>query len=185
MMTPQAAPPQIAIVASSYNASITGPMLEAARAELARRSPGTNAAVLRAPGAFELVALASSAARSGAFEAVVALGCVIRGQTSHDRYISAAVAEGLARLSAELAMPVCFGVITADSAAQARARAGGDKGNKGQEAMAAALDALAELRRLRGALAGGDLRPLMAPPPEPPADATPPVDKAAPAGASA
>jgi 6,7-dimethyl-8-ribityllumazine synthase len=135
----QHAPP-IAIVVSRYNHSITGPMLKGALEALDKRWPGAKPAVLRAPGAFELVAMSS---------AVVALGCVIRGETSHDRHINDAVAQGLARLAAETGVPVCFGVITANTDQQARDRAGGAKGNKGAEAMGAALEAIDELRRLR------------------------------------
>jgi 6,7-dimethyl-8-ribityllumazine synthase len=144
----QHAPP-IAIVVSRYNHSITGPMLKGALEALDKRWPGAKPAVLRAPGAFELVAMSSAALRTGAFEAVVALGCVIRGETSHDRHINDAVAQGLARLAAETGVPVCFGVITANTDQQARDRAGGAKGNKGAEAMGAALEAIDELRRLR------------------------------------
>lgn len=144
-------PPPVAIVVSRYNHSITGPLLRGAVETLSRRWPGARPAVLRAPGTFELVALSSAALRTGAFEAVVALGCVIKGQTSHDQHINDAVAQGLAHLAAESGVPVCFGVITAGTDEQARDRAGGSKGNKGAEAMGAALEAIDELRRLRTA----------------------------------
>lgn len=144
-------PPSVALVVSRYNPTVTGPMLEGALSALEARWPGARPAVLRAPGAFELVAMCSAVLRSGAFEAVVALGCVIKGQTSHDQHISNAVAQGLARLSADTGVPVCFGVVTAQNAQQARDRAGGAKGNKGTEAMRAALEAIDELRRLRAA----------------------------------
>jgi len=167
--------PAVAIVVSAYNATVTDALLEGALGELAGRWASARPAVLRSPGAFELVALSSAALRTGAFEAVVALGCVIRGETNHDKYINEAVAQGLARLAADSGLPVCFGVITAMSTPQARARAGlapypeplysvsglwgvsdgqlpsGAKGNKGAEAMRAALDAIDELRRLRAA----------------------------------
>lgn len=142
-------PPLVAIVVSRYNDSITGPMLRSALDTLERRWPGATPSVLRAPGAFELVALSSAALRTGAYEAVVALGCVVKGQTSHDQHINDAVAQGLARLAADTGMPVCFGVITAGTEQHARDRAGGPKGNKGAEAMGAALEAVDELRRLR------------------------------------
>ncbi|MFI4917866.1 MAG: 6,7-dimethyl-8-ribityllumazine synthase [Phycisphaerales bacterium JB060] len=146
-------PPPVAIVVSRYNHSITEPMLRGAVETFSARWPGAQPAVLRAPGAFELVALSSAALRTGAFEAVVALGCVIKGQTSHDQHINDAVAHGLAHLAAESGVPVCFGVITAGTDEQARDRAGGAKGNKGAEAMGAALEAIDELRRLRTAAA--------------------------------
>ncbi|NRA56810.1 MAG: 6,7-dimethyl-8-ribityllumazine synthase [Phycisphaerales bacterium] len=144
-------PPAIAIVVSRYNDSITGPMLLGAIDALQHRWPGATPAVLRAPGAFELVAMSSAALRTGAFEAVVALGCVIKGETSHDQHINDAVAGGLASLAAETGVPVCFGVITAGNDQQARDRAGGSKGNKGAETMQAALETIDELRRLRTA----------------------------------
>lgn len=144
-------PPPVAIVVSRYNHSITGPMLRGAVQTLAKRWPSARPAVLRAPGAFELVALSSAALRTGAFEAVVALGCVIKGQTTHDQHINDAVAQGLAHLAAESGVPVCFGVITANTDEQARDRADGAKGNKGAEAMAAALESIDELRRMRTA----------------------------------
>ena len=144
-------PPAVAIVVSRYNDSITGPLLRGAVEALEQRWPGSTPALLRAPGAFELVALSSAALRTGAFEAVVALGCVIKGETSHDQHINDAVAGGLAALAAESGVPVCFGVITAGNDQQARDRAGGAKGNKGAETMLAALEAVDELRRLRAA----------------------------------
>jgi 6,7-dimethyl-8-ribityllumazine synthase len=143
--------PPVAIVVSRYNDSITGPMLRGALDAFGRRWPGATPAVLRAPGTFELVAISSAVLRMGTFEAVVALGCVIKGQTEHDRYINEAVANGLARLAADTGLPVCFGVVTANDDQQARDRAGGAKGNKGAEAMQAALEAIDELRRLRTA----------------------------------
>lgn len=145
-------PPLVAIVVSRYNDSITGPMLQGALETLEGRWPGATPSVLRAPGAFELVAMSAAALRTGAYEAVVALGCVIKGQTSHDQHINDAVAQGLARLAAETGVPVCFGVITAGTAQHARERAGGAKGNKGAQTMGAALEAIDELRRLRWAV---------------------------------
>jgi len=145
--------PSLVIVVSRYNDSITGPLLEGALSTFSRRWPGATPSVLRSPGAFELVAMSSAALRTGAFEAVIALGCVIKGQTTHDQILNDAVAQGLARLAADAGVPVCFGVITAATEQQARDRAGGAKGNKGAEAMAAALEAVDELRRLRAAAA--------------------------------
>lgn len=168
-------PPSVALVVSQYNHTITGPMLEGALATLAARWPNARPAVLRAPGAYELVALSSAVLRSGSFEAVVALGCVIKGQTSHDKHINDAVAQGLARLAADTGVPVCFGVITASTAQQARDRAGGARGNKGAEAMAAALEAIDELRRLRAAAVANRpelLSPQAMPPLEGSADKT-------------
>lgn len=137
-------PPQVAIIVSRYNTSVTDRLLEGALAcyEAAGGAPDT-VVVIEAPGAFELPALALAAARTGRFQGALALGCVIRGETSHDRYISQAVATGLVQVSLETGVPAAFGVLTVDSPEQAEARAGGAKGNKGEEAMQALLHTIA------------------------------------------
>jgi 6,7-dimethyl-8-ribityllumazine synthase len=139
---------RVAIVVSRYNASITDALLAGARDEHARRCPSGTLLVVDAPGAFELPVLAAAAAASPAVDAVVALGCIVRGQTPHDRYLAHAVAHGLTRVALDARLPVAFGVLTVGTPAQARARAGGRLGNKGQEAMAAALDTLESLAAL-------------------------------------
>jgi 6,7-dimethyl-8-ribityllumazine synthase len=75
------------------------------------------------------------------YDAIVCLGCIIKGETSHDQYLAEAVAHGLTRISIDHGMPVAFGVLTVDSVEQARERAGGKHGNKGAEAMTAAIEA--------------------------------------------
>jgi 6,7-dimethyl-8-ribityllumazine synthase len=143
-------PPPTAVIVSRYNPSVTGRMLEGARAEYEARGGKAGAlAVYHAPGAYELPALALAAAESGRFGAVVALGCVIRGETRHDRYISDAVANGLMNAALATGVPCAFGVLTVDTARQARDRAGGKKGNKGAEAMSAALETAATLEAIR------------------------------------
>lgn len=109
---------------------------------------GSVLGVVEAPGAFELTALASAAIDSGAYDGVVTLGCVIRGETDHDRYISQAIAAGLTNLIIQTGIPVAFGVITANTPEQALARAGGEKGNKGAEAMDALLDTIDAMQHL-------------------------------------
>ena len=154
----QASPPRVCVIVSRYNDSITGPMREAAQASYHARYADREGAFLglvEAPGAFELTALATAAIESGMYDGIVTLGCVIRGETDHDRYISAAVASGLTTLTVQTGVPVAFGVITANTIEQARARSGGDKGNKGAEAMDALLDALDGIRHLYGAAADG------------------------------
>ena len=91
--------------------------------------------------------VAQVVAARGDVDAVVALGCVLTGETSHDRYISDAVAHGLMQVALRHSMPVTFGVLTCVTIEQARARAGGSKGNKGGEAMDAAVDAALAIRR--------------------------------------
>ena len=92
-----------------------------------------------------------AAARRGLFQGIVALGCVIKGQTDHSEYINHAVATGLGQIAIQSGVPVSFGVITAATAGQARDRAGGAHGNKGTEAMDALLDALAAQEALADA----------------------------------
>jgi len=149
--------PELAVVLSRYNATITDALLEGARDAYARAGGDPDAiAVLPAPGTYELPVLAMAAAESGLFRAVVALGCVIRGETDHDRYISQSVADGLMRVSLETGVPVAFGVLTVNDADQARARAGGEHGNKGAEAVEAALATLRTLDALERASESGD-----------------------------
>ena len=148
--------PRVCIIVSRYNESITGPMRTAAVAAFRARYPadvGPVLGVVEAPGAFELTTLAAAAIVSGAYEGVVTLGCVIRGETDHDRYISQAIATGLANLTIQTGIPVAFGVITANTPEQALARAGGKKGNKGAEAMDALLDTIDAMHHLYGSAA--------------------------------
>lgn len=133
--------PRILIAVSRYNASITDRLLEGAvEAYTDHVRTGDSLEIVGVPGAFELTAAARAAAVSGRFDAVLALGCVIRGQTAHDQYIAHAIAQGLTAITVSTGIPIAFGVLTVNNAAQARARAGGPKGNKGREAMLALLD---------------------------------------------
>lgn len=131
------------LVVSRYHEGITRALAEGAR-EAFVEAGGDPADLieLAAPGAYELPQIASALARSGRVDLIIALGCVIHGETKHFEYICQAVAQGLMTVSLESAMPVAFGVLTCDTLAQAKARAGGELGNKGVEAMHAALGAL-------------------------------------------
>ena|SRR5215831_13615732 len=143
-------PPPIAIVVSRYNASITDRLVEGAREEYAARAGEPDLlAIFDAPGSYELPTLVLTAAETGRYRGVLALGCLIRGETRHDRYIADAVAHGLMQVSLQTGIPVAFGVLTVENGKQARARAGGEKGNKGREAMAALLDTLASMDAIR------------------------------------
>lgn len=143
--------PAIAVVVSRYNASITDRLLEGAVTEYIRRAGHSTAlTIVHAPGAFELPALARAAAFSGKFAAVVCLGCVVKGDTRHDEYLCNAVAAGLIQITVTSGVPCAFGVLTVNTPEQAEERAGGSKGNKGQEAMAAALDTIESLAALGG-----------------------------------
>lgn len=126
---------------SRYNHGVTSRLLDGALGVLATRGEA-EAAVIDAPGAFELPALASRCVASGAYRGVICLGCIIKGQTRHDEHIASAVAHAIAQLSVSSGVPVVFGVITAETPQQAEDRAGGAKGNKGAEAAKALLDTL-------------------------------------------
>lgn len=145
----RAAAPTVAVVVSRYNASVTDALLEGALAAYAARGGRRDdVRVVPAPGSYELPALALAAARTGRFAGVVALGCLIKGETSHDRHIAAAVASGLVQVTIATGVPATFGVLTVDTPAQAAARSGGSKGNKGADAMHALLDVIAEVEHL-------------------------------------
>jgi 6,7-dimethyl-8-ribityllumazine synthase len=143
---------RFALVVSRFNEAITTPLLEGARAALLEAGAATDCiAVYMVPGAFELPQAARCVAETGQYEAVVCLGCVIRGETPHFEYISAAVAHGLMEASGETGVPMAFGVLTTDSWEQAEARAGEGRDNKGYEAAAAALEMAELFESVRGA----------------------------------
>lgn len=132
---------RIAIVCSRYNDWITTPLLEGAIAEHQRQVGSDDGlVVMMAPGGYEVPVLVRHAAASGKFDAVIALGCIIKGETSHDVHIATAVSNALMEIARSTGVPIGFGILTVDGAEQAEARAGGMKGNKGVEAMAAALE---------------------------------------------
>jgi 6,7-dimethyl-8-ribityllumazine synthase len=151
MKTPSSLPP-IAIVVSRYNERVTGALCRGATETYleAGGEPGL-LATIDAPGAFELTGLCLHAARSGLYAGVVALGCIVRGDTRHDRYLAAAVAQGLTGVTLATGIPVAFGVLTVEKAEQAEARAGGSKGNKGCEAMSALLASIGAMRAIEAA----------------------------------
>jgi len=132
---------RVGLAVSRYHDRITDALCKAA-VDRFRRAGGADAdlQVVRTPGAFELTAVCRAFAASGDIDAVVALGCVISGETDHDRYIASAVATGLTMITVETGIPVAFGLLTCASLEQAEARAGGDHGNKGDEAMLAAIE---------------------------------------------
>ncbi|MBY0307626.1 MAG: 6,7-dimethyl-8-ribityllumazine synthase [Phycisphaerales bacterium] len=152
--------PRIAVAVSRYNWTVTSALLEGARTSF-RSAVGADLPpedAFYAPGAFEIVALCHAAAESRAFDGVVALGCIIKGETIHDQVLAHAVTQALANIPLVTGVPVTLGVLTVNSGRQAKDRAGGRQGNKGAEAMDALLLTLAELRRL-WARAGTDGRP--------------------------
>lgn len=141
---------RIGIARSAYHADIVGSLFNGAKAVfLAAGGSEDDLLVVDAPGAFELVVMSRALAHREDVDGVVALGCVISGETSHDMWINGAVSQGLASISIATGKPVSFGVVTCDSHEQALARAGGAKGNKGDEAMAAAIAAVRAIESIR------------------------------------
>ena len=140
---------KIAIACSRFNGNVTDLLLNGALAELDGHGvKKADRTVVWVPGAFELPLAASVAARSGQYDAVICLGAIIRGETSHYELIAGECASGIQRLQLELTLPVVFGVLTTEDLAQALARAGGAHGNKGAEAAATAIETVNVLREL-------------------------------------
>ena len=138
---------RIAIVVSSYHDSITEKMLDASRAKLiAAGLTEKQIEIVRVPGAWEIPLAAKWIADSKKFAAIIALGAVIKGDTSHDQHINRFVSLSLGQLGLASGIPVAFGVLTCNNLSQARERSGGKLGNKGSEAAEAAL-AMLRLRR--------------------------------------
>ena len=160
---PSAAGYRFAVVVSRFNPSITEALRDGARAALTEAGvPAGEIEEMSVPGAFELPQAARCAAGTGRFDAVIALGCVIRGATPHFEYISSAVAQGIMDAAGQTGVPIAFGVLTTDSQAQAEERAGPGRDNKGWEAAAAAIEMAVLFRRLgrTPARAAGTPRPL-------------------------
>ena len=129
------------VVVSRFNELVTERLLEGAVGCLREHGVAEDAVdVLRVPGAWELPGAAAAALRRGGVDGVVALGCVIRGETPHFDYVAGEAARGLQELAVREIVPVAFGVLTTDTREQALARAGGDRGNKGWEAALTALE---------------------------------------------
>lgn len=132
---------KIAIAVSRFNETVTKSLLDGAVAQLKRTAVSENdIAVVWTPGAFELPGAAVRLAKSGKFDAVVVLGAVIRGATSHYDHVCNAVTSGIASLACEGKIPVIFGVLTTDTIEQAMDRAGLKCGNKGADAALAAVE---------------------------------------------
>jgi 6,7-dimethyl-8-ribityllumazine synthase len=140
---------RVAVVISRYNELVTARLLEGARQCLSEHDvPPGRVDVIWVPGSFELPVVAETAAASGRYAAIVALGCVIRGETAHFEYVAGEAARGLANVALAHRVPVGFGVLTTETLEQAMARAGGAAGNKGYEATAAALATAGIVSRL-------------------------------------
>ena len=132
---------RFAVVVSRYNDFVTDRLQAGALGALAKAGVATSdITVVRVPGAFEIPVAAQHAAESGRYDAVVCLGCVIRGETPHFEYIASAVAHGLTAAAAATGIPMAFGVLTTNSVEEAIERAGEGDANKGREAALAAVE---------------------------------------------
>jgi len=143
-----ASPFRFAIVVSRFNTAITSSLRGAALNALLERG-AENVQVFDVPGAYEIPQAARFIAETGRFDAVVCLGCVIRGETPHFDYIASAVAQGIMTAAGDTGVPMAFGVLTTDTMEQATARAGDGPDNKGREAAHAAIE-MAMLYRTLG-----------------------------------
>jgi 6,7-dimethyl-8-ribityllumazine synthase len=141
---------RVAVVAARFNAEVVDLLLDGALAALDEAGVGaTDRTVVRVAGAWEIPIALEALARHGGFDALVALGAVVRGETPHFDFVAGESSRGAMDVALRHAIPVGFGILTCDDFAQAAARAGGDAGNKGEDAARAALELALELRRTR------------------------------------
>jgi 6,7-dimethyl-8-ribityllumazine synthase len=139
--TPEGHGRRIAVVASRFNETVTQKLVDGALDALVRHGVASDDIDLAwVPGAWELPAAARRMLTSERYNALVAVGAVIRGDTPHFDYVAGEATRGLAKASAEFDVPISLGVLTCDTMAQAEARAGGEHGNKGWDAAIAALE---------------------------------------------
>jgi 6,7-dimethyl-8-ribityllumazine synthase len=143
---------RFALVVSRFNSFITEPLLDGAVDTIVRHGGDRDAlTVIRVPGAWEIPLVCQRAARSGQYDAVVALGAVIRGSTPHFDMVASEVSKGVASASLDAGLPIAFGVLTTDTIEQAIERAGSKAGNKGAEAALAAIEMVNVLRAFTAA----------------------------------
>lgn len=139
-----------AIVVSRWNHEFTSALLAGAQEALASAGASDgDVDVFHVPGAFELPVACAQAAKSGAYDAVIALGVVVRGDTPHFDYVAGGAADGLMHASTSTGVPVMFGVITADKLEQVRERSGTGEDNKGSEAALSAIETVIALREIK------------------------------------
>lgn len=142
---------RVAIVVSRFNAAIGEVLLAGAVRGLREAGvPDADITIVTVPGALETPLALQRLAQSGDYDALVALGAVIRGETAHFEYVAGECSRGVAEVALRHALPIGFGVLTCEDLEQARARAGGPAGDKGEEAALAALEMAGILARLRG-----------------------------------
>lgn len=140
---------RFAVIASRWNPRITDALVAGARKALAENGVGEERVdVIRVPGAWELPLAAERIAAAKGHAAIVAVGCVVRGDTRHFEHIADGCAQGLMRVALDHALPVCNGVLAVDAHEDAARRAGGSHGNKGEEAALVAIEMAQLLEKL-------------------------------------
>ena len=138
-------------VAARFNDFVVEALIRGAVDALKRHGAGEKQIeIVRVPGAFDIPIVARKLALSRRYEAIIALGAVVRGQTPHFDFVAGECASGLSRIALETGVPIAFGVLTTDTMEQALDRAGGKAGNKGADAALAAIEMANLLRRLDG-----------------------------------
>lgn len=142
---------RIAVITARWNSEVTNGLRDGALRALKRHAVHADAVEdFAVPGAFELPLAAQRAARSGRFDAVIALGCVIRGDTPHFDYVCAETTRGIGEVSLRENIPVAFGLLTTDNLQQALERAADNRENKGEEAALTVLEMLDVLKQIQG-----------------------------------
>jgi 6,7-dimethyl-8-ribityllumazine synthase len=140
---------RFAFVAARFNDFVVEPLIRGALDALKRHGASEKQIeIVRVPGAFDMPIVARKLALSRRYDALIALGAVVRGQTPHFDYVAGECASGLARIALESGVPIAFGVLTTDTMEQAVDRAGGKAGNKGADAAMTAIEMANLLRRL-------------------------------------
>jgi 6,7-dimethyl-8-ribityllumazine synthase len=141
---------RLAVIVSRYNGSVTRGLLDGALDALTEAGVGADqVTVLHVPGAFEVAQAARLAAATGRYDAVICLGCLVKGDTMHFEYLASATSIGIMEAAQALAVPMTFGVLTTLTEAQAAARSGPGPDNKGREAALAAVEMVTLARQLR------------------------------------
>ena len=154
--SPSAAGYRFAVVVSRFNEDITDGLLLGARETLRDASVhAEDVEIVRVPGAFEIPVAALHLAESGRFDAIICLGCLIKGDTMHFEYIASAASQGIMDAATRTGIPMAFGVLTTLTDAQAAERAGPGPGNKGREAALAAVEMATLVRTLTDSASGG------------------------------
>jgi 6,7-dimethyl-8-ribityllumazine synthase len=144
-----AAGARFAVVASRFNDFIVARLIDGAMDALRRHGANmSDVSLVRCPGSWEMPLVASKVARSGKVDAVVAVGCVIRGGTPHFDYVASEVTKGIAHVSLYSGIPITLGVLTTDTIEQAVERAGTKAGNKGWDAAMSAIEMVSLARKL-------------------------------------